>query len=657
MPEGVFGLLAFRNPISDAAAIATRAGAYLSTGQSEVSPLSVTATERFILGMRRSDIGLPTQQTRVFHDPELGVHCAIHGEVHNLDAVARSNSIPARTDLELATRLYRELGPEAARQLNGLFSLVLVDERSSSAVIVNDRFGLAHPIYWVVADGRLCFATHLKTLLDLPGVDASLDREAVALFLRYAYVSSPRSILKGVKKLCPGSILAYDGAAPSETRFWSFDAPTRPGQDQRSAIASYQDVLRSALCRRLEGRRSPGILLSGGLDSSANVALAAPCGRPYLKTFAIGFDDPAIDERPYARIVARHFKTQHFEYTITGREIEDLPSLVWHLEEPYFEGGLFLTYAVLKAARNEVDVIIGGEGADQLFGTGGFAGGLPLALRHVLQHTSLLGPAQALSRSLTAPFFNERDNAAFRLHLLLDRVVDLNNWYTYGYGERELSALFKDPADGVVPRLFRDQDGAIAASFAELYDRTLRNQDVHHYINENLMVKAGRMADMLGLRLRESYLDVEVTDFLVSLAFPLRRSGGLVDHLVGRAQTKYLHRLAVAELLPPEVLVKRKQGGFVPVMMLLGDDTLRNRVYRHLLKSEVLDSLFRREALEKLLAGYERAQQRGTRWRNFLIARANRILFLLTLDIWYHYYLRSRPSETMPVGLGDYLGG
>ena len=125
-----------------------------------------------------------------------------------------------------------------------------------------------------------------------------------------------------------------------------------------------------------------GILLSGGLDSSANVALAAECTSQKLNTFSVGFDNPIFDERPYAKIVSDQFGARHFESTITGKEIEDLPKLIWSLEEPYFEFGLFLTYKGLEAARKEVDIVIGGEGADQLFGTGGFAGGRPAALHY-----------------------------------------------------------------------------------------------------------------------------------------------------------------------------------------------------------------------------------------------------------------------------------
>ena len=172
-------------------------------------------------------------------------------------------------------------------------------------------------------------------------------------------------------------MLTYENGKVIVNSYWEFNSPDGSVSDLQEAVSTYKDLLRKSISRRLGKDRATGILLSGGLDSSANVALAAQCTEKKIKTFSVGFDDPAFDERPYAQIVSKYFNTEHYETAITGKEIEDLPKLIWHLEEPYFEFGLFLTYQGFAAAREEVDVVIGGEGADQLFGTGGFAGGLP----------------------------------------------------------------------------------------------------------------------------------------------------------------------------------------------------------------------------------------------------------------------------------------
>ena len=346
-----------------------------------------------------------------------------------------------------------------------------------------------------------------------------------------------------------------------------------------------------------------------------------------------------------------------------------MPELIWHLEEPYFEFGLFLTYKGLDVARNEVDVVLGGEGADQLFGTGGFAGGRPAALHYLLKKYHLLGFGKQAAKIIKGPYFYKHDNLAFKLRMLWDRAIDLNNWYFYGYDDDELVHLYNDKSLAYIPKIFPDhlvthnsslntRHSTLVtrhSSFPAFYFSTQINQDLKHYVNENVMVKSGRMADMLDVTLRESYLDTEVTDFLVSLDYSLKRSGDLLDHLRGNITTKFLHRKAMDGLLPPEVMTKPKQGGFVPVMIFLKNPELRNRIYHHLLNSEVIKEYFKVDPLKYLFENYEHIQGKEIYWHNFYNSKANRILFLLTFDIWHHFYINNNPLEITLSSLTDYL--
>jgi asparagine synthase (glutamine-hydrolysing) len=514
---------------------------------------------------------------------------------------------------------------------------------------------MAHQVYWVVVNGRFYFATHLKSLLMCPEIPRETDRNGLNLFLKYSYIPSPATIFQGIKKLPPGHLLVFKDGEATHNCYWEFRKDGHPVGHLEDEIHVYKGLLRDSVSRRLGQNHDTGILLSGGLDSSANVALAAQCTDKKLKTFAVGFQDSTFDERPYAKIVAEHFGTEHHEYTISGKEIESLPNLIWHLEEPYFEFGLFLTYLGMAAAKKEVDVILGGEGADQMFGTGGFAGGLPTALRFLLLKSHLLEPASRFTKLLRGSYFYERDNWAFKFRLLWNRVVDLNHWYFYGYDENELAGLYGDKTLGYVAKIFPDGSNGHPASFESLYHKTHVEQDIKHYANENVMVKSGRMADMLDLTLREPYFDIDVADFLVSLDFQFKRSGHLLDHLMGNVQTKFLHRKAMEGLLPHEVMTKPKQGGFVPVMIFLGDPDLRKRIYGHLLRSEAIRAHFNLDYVNALFDKYERIQGNKIYWHNFYNSKANRILFLLTYDVWHHFYMESSPFDVVPQPLSEYL--
>jgi asparagine synthase (glutamine-hydrolysing) len=657
MSQGIFGIIDFDRRIETPKVLALRMGEFLQKEGSRKAKISHVWGSYYILGMKRI-CEAPYQQTDIARNDRLEALCLIHGEIHNYDTLLKERlceETPCDGDLDLILELYRQNGPQFARKLNGLFSLAILDKRENSLILVNDRFGMAHQVYWTVLNGGFRFATHLKTLLAYPDIRREVDPEGLNLFLKYSYIPSPRTIFREIRKLPPGQVLTLKDGKLTVDSYWEFGRHNNSPTDLQEAVSSYKELLRESISRRLGSNGEVGILLSGGLDSSANVALATQCTSKKIKTFSVGFDDPTFDERPYARIVARHFDTEHFEYAITGNEIDELPLLIWHLEEPYFELGLFLTYLGMAAAQKQVNVILGGEGADQVFGTGGFAGGLPAALRYLLLKYRLAGPVSKCTGLLRGNYFYEHDNFAFKIRLLLNRVVDLNNWYFYGYDEHELSLLHSNPALTSLPRIFSGQPAGRPPSFPVFYRETQINQDLRHYVNENVMVKSARMADMLGLALWESYLDTDVVDFVVSLDYQFKRSGNVFAHLRGNIPTKFLHRKAMEDLLPIEIITKPKQGGFVPVMIFLNDPELRKQIYRHLLKSEVMRKYFRMDYLNSIFSNYESIQGKKIYWHNFHNSKANRILFLLVFDIWHHLYVENHPLEVEPQPLGEYL--
>lgn len=655
MPQGIFGVIDFNRRIDRPEELAVMMGKFLRENGSKKAEISYAWDNHYILGMKRLCL-TDYQQAEIARSHEYGSLCLIHGEYHNYHDVLEQvllENLNCEGDLELALKLYRLHGPEFARKLNGLFCFALLDQRERSFILLNDRFGLARQVYWTIVNCRFYFATHLKTLLECPCIQREIDHEGLNLFLKYSYIPSPWTIFKGIKKLPPGHVLVFKDCKVRHDKYWQLGLLSNPLTDLEEAIPAYKQVLKESISRRLNGE--VGILLSGGLDSSANVALAAECTEGQLKTFSIGFADETFDESFYARIVSRRFNTKHFEYTISGEEIDDLPKLIWHLEEPYFEFGLFLTYLGMFTAQKEVDVILGGEGADQMFGTGGFAGALPAALHYLLMRYRLLQPASKFARLLRGAYFYERDNRAFKFRLLWNRAINLNHWYFYGYEDNELDLLHKNPALSHVPDIFPHPGNDIPVSFPALYKETQICQDLNHYVNENVMVKSGRMADMMDLSLRESYLDSEVADFLVPLNFTLKRSGDLKDHLRGRFKTKYLHRKAMQGLLPHEILTKPKQGGFVPVMIFLKDPELRKQIYSHLLNSGTMKQYFSTDYLKTIFSNYERILGHKIYWHNFYNSKANRILFLLTFDIWYDIYLKTPSINSMPQSLRSYL--
>jgi len=484
---------------------------------------------------------------------------------------------------QIALRLYQKHGLRFPSKINGFFSICIWDSRDRSVVIYADRFGSTVPVYYCLYPKGFIFSSQLKILAQVEDKGMEVDPISLAAFLKYSYVPAPRTILRGVFKLGPGEMLIYKDGNIQNQRYDDFSPVSeRAFPNENKAAEEYLDILTSSIRKKAKGFDSSriGFFLSGGLDSSANVALASRSGLTGFKTFGIGFENPKIDERPYAKIVATHFKVPFHEYLFDGSEIEDLPAMVWHLDEPFMENGLFLTYAGFKAAEGEVDLIIAGDGADQLFGTGGFADGRPIALRYLLATFHCRTLLEKSRKALFHPPY--KDNLLFKSKVLIDRAVDFNDWFFWGFDENELAELCRFLIKRDSLRCFSNDLRKVPKTLASYYHHALIHQDLEHYAFQNILFKSFRMAEMFGIKLREAYLDKDVIEFVLSTHFKLKTKGSLWDLLMGKRVAKYLHRLSTERLLPSEVFNKPKQGGFVPMTFLLRNPLVRGKVFDYL---------------------------------------------------------------------------
>ena len=580
----------------------------------------------------------------IYNLKELSAEC----EVQKGDARCKSAS-------DICCALYRRDGFRFASKINGMFSIFLWDGREKSVFLYVDRFGSAFPVFYHSAK-HLLFGNKLRLLLRSGLVKSEIDPVGAAHFLKYSYVPAPRTIVAGVRKLGPGELLRYKDGECNVIRYKDFELGSVQEYDEREAIEHYQQVLSSSIERKMGGFDAGeiGFFLSGGLDSSANVALAASRGDKQFKTFGIGFRDPELDERPFARTVANHFGVSFSEYVFDGSEIEDLPRMIWCLDEPFMENGLFLTYSGFKAAKGQVDLIIAGDGADQLFGTGGFAYGRPIALRYLLDRFRLRGFADRSRRWLYGGAFY-RDSALFKAKVMMDRVTDFNDWFFWGFDENEMEELCRFPVHREELRCFSNHLPRSAKSFDDYYQYALIHQDIEHYACQNVLVKSFRMAELFDIRLRETYLDYEVIDFLVSLPMRLKTKGRAREFLRGRRTTKYLHRLAMKKRLPEEIMAKPKQGGFIRMTMLLSNSEVRKAVFRYLLKSEAIRAYMNMRFVAGLLSEYERGIRRPLYWESYWDCKVNQLMNLLVFAIWYETIFMRREGAPPRFTLSEFL--
>ena len=449
-------------------------------------------------------------------------------------------------------------------------------------------------------------------------------------------------------------MIIYQRGQWQKRRYVDFEIATKLITDEKEAADQYVEILSNSISKKLQTRKDQkmGIFLSGGLDTSANVAIAAGKDRNNLIALGVGFEDPDIDERPYARIVAKHCGLPFIDYTFDGSEIEDLPRIIWHFEEPFLENGLFLTYAGFRLAKDNTNIVIVGDGADQLFGTGGFAKARPIAIRYLIDRLRLHMFFQMLKGATNLAPFN-KDNILFKMKIMLNRCTDFNDWFFWGFDFFQLKKLLKDTVFKSALNIFDNSLDGVSMSLPDYYNFALIHQDIEHYVCQNVLVKSSRLADMFGIVPREAYLDNTVVDFLLSLDVNLKRQGEFFDYLKGATRAKYTHRLAIQKLLPPEVLGKPKQGGSVPMTLLLRDEQRRKKIYRYLLRSRILNELMNIGVVKNLLQECESFVQTPQHWQNYHYqdTKANQILYLLTFCLWHEIFVnqkfRCEPDYTL----------
>jgi len=638
--------------------LAGREGAGAGTGETAASPDRCDLAGRKLqvsFGGYPSPAGLP----RFAHRTAEGTAAVFVGELFNfVELCSQSGGEDLLADpnpAALCCRLFRRSGLDFAARLNGMFSLCLEDEKEDSFLLLVDKLGSAFPVFYHRDAEELLFSNQLKTLLGVPGRNWEIDTAAFGKFLKYSYIPAPATIFKGVQKLGPGEALVGSGPEVRRVRYHDFLAaayPRNPGGE----VEEYLGLLKDSVRRRVNGQppEKVGFFLSGGLDSSANVILAAELGFSPLQTFGIGFGDPQVDERPHARLVAETFGAEFSGYEFAGPEIEDLPRMVWFLDQPFMENGLFLTYAAFKSAASRVETVLAGDGADQIFGTGGFAGARPIALRWLLDRARLTPLVDRLRQQLFTGLFH-RDNPLFKLKVLTDRVVDFNDWFYWGFDLWELRQLCRFDLTREDLACFAGEVSGPDRSFAGYYRFASIRNDLEHYAGQNVLVKSSRMADLFGLRVREPYLDDRVIDFVLSLDLQLKAQGKLRDYLTGNRSTKYLHRLTMQGVMPPETLERKKQGGCIPMKILLADPTRRGALYDYVLGSECTRHFFRTKFLRRLFAECERLYDRGAGWEAYLDCRINQVMNLVVVALWFDIVYRGDVANPPAFSLSAFL--
>jgi asparagine synthase (glutamine-hydrolysing) len=492
--------------------------------------------ERAGLAMRRlAIIDLETGDQPVSNERG-DVVAIVNGELYNYrelraELEAKGHTFRGVGDVEIVPHLYEEHGERFLERIRGMFAIALWDETNKRLLLARDRFGIK-PLYVAETGDGLAFSSELAPLLAL-GASSEPDPEAIADYLVLGYVPGERTGIAGARKLAPGSLLVHERGSTRQERWFTPEPQAHP----------LEETLADAVRLHLRSDVPLAVLLSGGLDSSLIASLAAAELEEPLRTFTVGFEDAAYDERVPARAVARAIGSEHRELLVETNLAEDLPEIAARLEQPVGDAAAIPLWYLCRAVAGEVKVALAGDGGDEVFGGYSRYAWDPVAAR-----LRALGPVARL-----IPERGGRKNVMRRASKLLkhaakDDPARYLSWFALMDG---------DARAHVFDRLFADAPERLTKL------GRLQWVDLESFVTDNLMLKADKLSMAHSLELRVPLLDHRVVE--AGLALPDREK-------VRGVRTKVAIRRLVRERLGPELARRPKQGFDPPVERWLQGD-------------------------------------------------------------------------------------
>ena len=488
-----------------------------------------------------------------------------NGEIYNyLELRAglekQGHEFHTNSDTEAIVHLYDRYGVDCPKYLRGMFAFAIWDETKQELFIARDRVG-KKPLLYAETNGQLIFGSEFQALLQHPDISRDIAPEAIHHYLSFMCVPAPLTAYRQIRKLEPGHWLRWRKGAIEMQRYWLPDFSKKLKINEEEAGARAVSLLREAVKLRLISEVPLGAFLSGGVDSSAIVALMAQESPTPVKTFSIGFEEQDFSELHHARRVAEHIGAEHHEFIVKPDALEVLPMLVEHYGEPYADSSAIPTYYVARETRRHVTVALNGDGGDETFaGYERYTAmrlaeryhKLPRLLRQSMIEPSVAAfPASGGFRSRAVRF------QRFLRAASMPRVDRYLRWVS-AFDETAKRELYTDAfARQIAP--FKTAD-VLAPWFARangtgIVDATLLT-DTMTYLPNDLLTKVDIATMAVSLEARSPFLDHHVIEFAASLPENLKLRG---------LTTKYLLKRVLGKLLPQENLKRPKMGFGVPV--------------------------------------------------------------------------------------------
>jgi asparagine synthase (glutamine-hydrolysing) len=571
--------------------------------------------------------------TQPISNEDESMRIVFNGEIYNYRELRdylekHGHLFRTQSDTEVILHLYEEFGTNCVQHLDGIFAIAIWNEKTQELLLARDRMGIKPMYYTHLPDWQFIFGSEMKSVLANPAVERKIDLISLNEYLSYEYVPTPRTIIRNVWRLEAGHFLIFNRRGVEIHAYDSLSfhqSESRPPVDWRDYSTALYDTLRSAVQRELVSDVPVGVLLSGGLDSSTIAALMVDLYPGKVESFTIGFEEGSFDESHYARRVAQHVHTHHNEMVLTSKKAAELVSDVGSfLDEPFADSSIIPTYLLSRFARQQVKVVLGGDGGDELFA------GYPTVLSH-----RLIGYYERLVpwvlRAYVAPRVMDHlkvsfDNISldFRMRRFLAGrgvpLIDRHQRWLGSFVDEEKASLLQSWIKPVLRETYHQSyEYARYSDAKEPLNQILFN-DMKTYLEGDILYKVDRASMAASLEVRVPFLNREVVHFANDLPMDLK-----LHNFTG----KFLLKKMMKGRLPEDIIWRSKKGFNMPVAYWLSGD----------LKELMLEMLSESFINRQDLFDYSYIQQITD--EHFQHRKDNRKLLwtLLMFQLWYRSYI------------------
>ena len=586
------------------------------------------------LGFRRlSIIDLNTGHQPIFNEDHTKV-IIFNGEVYNYreirpGLVEKGHHFSTNTDTEVILHLYEDLEYHCVDQLIGMFAFCIWDKSKQTAFLVRDRLGIK-PLYYTFSHGNFIFASEIKTILESGLVKPKISYENVNHYLTYRFTPAPGTPFDGIYKLPPGHFLIYNQGEIKVERYWKVRDFAKSDQSEDKIKKTLLEKLTRAVERRLVSDVPLGLFLSGGIDSSAMLAIMSQLMSEPVKTFSVGFDfDEKYQEFEFANKVSGIFHSEHHTMLVSAKEfIQAIPKMVWYLDEPVADSAVIPLYFIAKLAKKYITVALSGEGSDEIF-----AGYARLYNYDYNRHRrkKILRRLPKITRGNFAtrvfenvfPQYLEKFNF-IKNPIELDRIISMGNYFS----TEQKKNLFNGELWGNIKNkdsYFFIENTLKTYSGLEYLDRKLII-DLLYWLPDDLLIKADRATMANAVELRVPFLDHEMVEFAFTIGDRFKINNG---------QGKYILKKALEEILPHEVIHRPKMGFPVPLSEWFAGELKEN--VREILMGEraISRKIFNYNAVKNLLEDHTPGK------RNL----SGFIWILVVFEIWCRIFIDGDPYQ------------